>query len=213
MLAPAMVASSPEALLARLEPGAETPVGAVRGLAAVVDVLAAAGLVTVRKDGRTTLVTLTAAGAAQRGQARGPRARRTTAPSSSTVEALERRVTALEATVAALQEQLLRPRSPTPSPSPAPTPSPSPMTDTVLAAIADLDARLRLGGLVPIPDLRAELRQRGVTDAAAVTATLEALEQSWTIDLSAAQSPSQVADRGAGIERPGRGLLYYITRR
>jgi hypothetical protein len=198
-----MVVASPEALLARLEPGAETPVGAVRGLAAVVDVLAAAGLVTVRKDGRTTLVTLTAAGAAQRGPARSPRARRTTAPSSSTVEALERRVAALEATVAALQAQLQG----------SPSPSPSPMADTVLAAIADLDARLRLGGLVPIPDLRAELRQRGITDAAAVTATLEALEQSWAIDLSAAQSPSQVADRGAGIERPGRGLLYYIARR
>jgi hypothetical protein len=206
-----MVVASPEALLARLEPGAETPVGAVRGLAAVVDVLAAAGLVTVRKDGRTTLVTLTAAGAAQRGPARSPRARRTTAPSSATVEALERRVAALEATVAALQAQLQRP--PPPSSSPPPRPSPSPLTDTVLAAIADLDARLRLGGLVPIPDLRAELRQRGVTDAAAVTATLEALEQSWTIDLSAAQSPSQVADRGAGIERSGRGLLYYIARR
>jgi hypothetical protein len=83
----------------------------------------------------------------------------------------------------------------------------------VLVAIADLDARHRLGGLIPIPDLRIELRQRGIADDAAVTDALESLERSWLIDLSAAQAPSQVADRRAGIERPGRGLLYYIARR
>jgi hypothetical protein len=46
-----------------------------------------------------------------------------------------------------------------------------------------------------------------------VTAALEALERAWKIDLSVAQSPTQVTDRAAGIERPGRGLLYYVARR
>ncbi len=84
----------------------------------------------------------------------------------------------------------------------------------VLAAVGELDLRHRYGGLVPIPDVRAELRRTGVaTDDAAVTAALEALERAWKIDLSVAQSPTQVPDRGAGIERPGRGLLYYVARR
>ena len=83
----------------------------------------------------------------------------------------------------------------------------------VLAAVGDLDTRHRYGGIVPIPDVRAELRRSGINDDAAVTAALEALERSWKIDLSVAQSPTQVADRGAGIERPGRGLLYYVARR
>lgn len=83
----------------------------------------------------------------------------------------------------------------------------------VLAAVGDLDVRHRYGGIVPIPDLRAELRRGGITDDAAVTAALEALERTWKIDLSIAQSPTQVADRAAGIERPGRGLLYYVARR
>lgn len=83
----------------------------------------------------------------------------------------------------------------------------------VLAAVGELDVRHRYGGIVPIPDLRAELRRGGITDDAAVTAALEALERTWKIDLSIAQSPTQVADRAAGIERPGRGLLYYVARR
>ncbi|MBE7452325.1 MAG: hypothetical protein HS111_26615 [Kofleriaceae bacterium] len=86
--------------------------------------------------------------------------------------------------------------------------------DAVLAAIGALDARHRFGGLVPIPDVRAELRRGGLgADDAAVDAALEALERAWKIDLSVAQSPTLVADRAAGIERPGRGLLYYVARR
>jgi hypothetical protein len=83
----------------------------------------------------------------------------------------------------------------------------------VLAAVGSLDTKHRYGGIVPIPDVRAELRRGGINDDAAVTAALEALERSWKIDLSVAQSPTQVADRAAGIERPGRGLLYYVARR
>jgi hypothetical protein len=83
----------------------------------------------------------------------------------------------------------------------------------VLAAVGTLDTKHRYGGIVPIPDVRAELRRGGIHDDAAVTAALEALERAWKIDLSVAQSPTQVADRAAGIERPGRGLLYYVARR
>lgn len=83
----------------------------------------------------------------------------------------------------------------------------------VLDEVAEIDRRDRLGGLVPIPDLRAALRGRGIADDGAVTAALEQLEQEWRIDLNVAQAPTQVADRAAGIERPGRGLLYYVSRR
>jgi hypothetical protein len=83
----------------------------------------------------------------------------------------------------------------------------------VLAAVGELDVRHRYGGIVPIPDVRAELRRTGFADDTAVTAALEALERAWKIDLSVAQSPTQVTDRAAGIERPGRGLLYYVARR
>ncbi len=83
----------------------------------------------------------------------------------------------------------------------------------VLSEVAELDVRGRLGGLVPIPDLRVALRGRGIADDGAVTAALEQLEQEWRIDLNVAQSPTAVADRAAGIESPGRGLLYYVSRR
>src|SRR5688572_17995928 len=60
--------------------------------------------------------------------------------------------------------------------------------DAVLGAVAELDARDRLGGLVPIPDLRAALRTRGHADDGAVTAALVELEREWRIDLNVAQS-------------------------
>jgi hypothetical protein len=82
-----------------------------------------------------------------------------------------------------------------------------------LETVAELDVRGRLGGLVPIPDLRAALRAQAISDDAAVTAALEQLEQEWKIDLNVAQSPTAVSDRAAGIERAGRGLLYYVSRR
>jgi hypothetical protein len=84
----------------------------------------------------------------------------------------------------------------------------------LVTAIEDVDAATRAGGLVPIPALRAELRRRGVAARDAdVDAALEALEHEWRIDLSVAQDPGQVAERAAGIQRPGRGLLYYVARR
>jgi len=119
------------------------------------------------------------------------------------------RLAAVEAEVAALRERLAALEARVGA-----APGDPELDAAVLAAVADLDARLRYGGLVPIPDLRGELRRRGVAaDDAAVTAALERLERAWRIDLGAAQAPAQVADRGAGIDRPGRGLLYYVTRR
>jgi hypothetical protein len=112
----------------------------------------------------------------------------------------------LEARVAALEAKL--------APPPAPEGSARDLAAAILTAIADLDARGHYGGLVPIPELRQELRRRGIAAGDdAVTAAIEALELDWTVDLSVAQSPTTVPDRAGGIERPGRGLLYYIARR
>jgi len=90
---------------------------------------------------------------------------------------------------------------------------PAALKARVLAAVGELDHRGRYGGLVPIPELRAELRGQGIADDLAVTRALEDLEHDWTIDLLVAQSPTQVPHRAAGIDRPGRGLLYYVARR
>jgi hypothetical protein len=124
------------------------------------------------------------------------------ATAAQRIAALEEQVAALTARVHALEAAGRR------------VVAPAELTDAVLAAVGELDARHRYGGLVPLPDVRAELRRRGVAaDDASVNDALDALEKAWKIDLSVAQSPTQVADRAAGIERPGRGLLYYVARR
>jgi hypothetical protein len=123
-------------------------------------------------------------------------------------------VAALTERVAALEAPAVAPGAASALAPPPPAADPAALRQAIVAAIGDLDARGRLGGLVPIPELRRELVARGVTAAAAeVTAALEDLERAWTIDLSVAQAPTQVAERAAGIERPGRGLLYYVARR
>ncbi|HVV84622.1 MAG TPA: hypothetical protein VHE35_16265 [Kofleriaceae bacterium] len=126
------------------------------------------------------------------------------------------RIAALEQTVAALMARVaaLEARAPSVDGAAAPAVDASRLRAAVIAAIEDVDAATRAGGLVPIPAVRAELRRRGIGAAdGEVTAALEALEREWRIDLSVAQDPGQVADRAAGIERPGRGLLYYVARR
>jgi len=218
---PRPMGTTPEAILARLEPGIETPAGAVRGLATIAEALAADGLVTLRRDGRKVWVTLTAAGEAQRARSlSGPRTRATTVRPRSRTETAERladRVAALEAQVAALSTRLeaLQARlGDGAGDGVGDGDGVGALATTILASISDLDARLRLGGIVPIPELRQELRDRGErADDAAVSRALEMLERDWKIDLAAAQAPTQVANRRAGIERPGRGLLYYIARR
>lgn len=121
------------------------------------------------------------------------------------IAVLEEMVAALTARVAALEGR---------GAPAAATIDPAALRAAVIQAIEHVDAATRAGGLVPIPEVRAELRRRGVgAGDADVTAALDALEHEWRIDLSVAQDPSQVADRAAGIERPGRGLLYYVARR
>jgi DNA-binding MarR family transcriptional regulator len=222
---------APETWLAKLPPDDEVAAGKVRGLGPVVPQLVEAGWVSARKDGRALMVRLTEAGQAERARlaalppppprakpTRAPRAPRTPAARPATAAT---RLAALEAAVAALTERIAALEAPAVAPGaasalapPPPAADPAALRQAIVAAIGDLDARGRLGGLVPIPELRRELVARGVTAAAAeVTAALEDLERAWTIDLSVAQAPTQVAERAAGIERPGRGLLYYVARR
>jgi hypothetical protein len=221
---------APETWLAKLPPDDEVAAGKVRGLGPVVPQLVEAGWVSARKDGRALMVRLTEAGQAERARlaalpppprakpTRAPRAPRTPAARPATAAT---RLAALEAAVAALTERVAALEAPAVAPGaasaiapPPPAADPAALRQAIVAAIGDLDARGRLGGLVPIPELRRELVARGVTAAAAeVTAALEDLERAWTIDLSVAQAPTQVAERAAGIERPGRGLLYYVARR
>lgn len=206
-----------ELFLTKLAPGVETPAGKVRGLAAAAPALAADGLVTIRKEGRTLLVTLTGAGAdraaalaaAAPAKAKAPRAKAPAAPA---------RIAALEAMVADLARRVAALEGGAGAAVPGhgdgpPATNGEALRAAVLAAVGELDARHRYGGIVPIPDVRAELRRGGIADDEAVTAALEQLERAWKIDLSVAQSPTQVTDRAAGIERPGRGLLYYVARR
>ncbi len=202
------VTSSLEALLAKLEPGVEIAAGKVRGLATAVPSLVAAGWIDARKDGRVVLVRLTPSGEAQRVVAAPiakakPAARKPAAATTAAARlaALEDAVARLTARVATLEGHA------------APV-DPAALRTAIVAIVGELDASHRLGGLVPIPDVRAELRRRGVTAPDAdVSAALEELERSWLIDLSVAQAPNAVRDRGAGIERAGRGLLYYVARR
>jgi hypothetical protein len=140
-----------------------------------------------------------------------PQKTRTSAPAPVrvTLASLAARVDALEAEVAALRAKLAPPARLDAAQIAA-------LGATLLDAIADLDLRMRLGGLVPIPELRRAVRDRGVVGAendSAVSDALLALERDFRIDLSVAQSPTTTPDRALGIERPGRGLLYYVARR
>ena len=209
--------AEPGALLLKLPLDGEIAAGKVRGLAPQLAALTTAGWIDTRKDGRVVIVRLTAAGVDERArqETAAPRPKRAAAKAPSAaarIEALEARVAALaglEAQVAALTARIAALEG-----AGRPAPDAAALRATIVAVIGELDASGRLGGLVPIPEVRAELRRRsvGATDAD-VTAALEELERAWTIDLSVAQAPTAVADRAAGIERPGRGLLYYVARR
>ncbi len=225
--------TSPEQLLTKLSLGVEVVAGTVRGLGAVAPGLEAAGLIETRKAGRVLHVTLTEAGAVRvaelaaavpAAKVRVARAARAVGPDAAAAgkpKTAAARLVALEAMVAGLSERLAAVERQVGSSSGSGSDGGATVgvgvdetRAAVLETIGELDSRHRYGGLVPIPELRAELRRRGVAaDDRAVDAALDTLEREWTIDLSVAQSPTQVADRTAGIERPGRGLLYYVARR
>lgn len=219
---------TPADLLAKLTPGDELAAGKVRGLGPALPALVEAGWVEARKDGRVVLVRLTAAGVAERARLEAlapppkppkpPKAARVARPKAPTAAVrlaqLEATVAALAARVAALEGPVAPTIAPTIAPAIEPTIEPAALRSTIVAVVGELDASGRLGGLVPIPEVRAELRRRGVgASDAEVTSALEDLEKAWTFDLAVAQSPTAVADRSAGIERSGRGLLYYVARR
>ncbi len=91
-------------------------------------------------------------------------------------------------------------------------PTEAPAEALLLDAVARLDAERQYGGLVPIPALRRELARDGHRDRAAIDAALLALEDDGALRLLVAQSPATLADRADGIDRPGRGLIYYVAR-
>ena len=164
-----------------------------------VERLLAEGSLSERRDGRRTIYALTDAG----------RERVATLPAGKPpararkVDDGAARLDRIEAQLARILE-LLEPRAA----------SPADLKPLLLEVIAELDAAHRYGGLVPLPDIRQELRRRGVgAPDATVNAALEELERDFAVDLSIAQSPTTVPDRAAGIERPGRGLVYYVVRR
>ncbi len=132
--------------------------------------------------------------------------------------------TRLDALAPLPAETAPEPRPATPEPRPA-TPEPRPaaaakdppsesLKTAILAAVAMLDRKHRHGGMVPIPALRRELRVGGdLSTDEEVNAALLTLEREYSIDLLVAQSPTTVPDRAAGIERPGKGLAYYVAPR
>lgn len=161
--------------------------------------LAAAGLVVETREGRTRLFALTAEGRERAGSPPSPvRA----APRPADDERLAR----IEAALARIEEALTRL---TPSVG-----APGDLKAAILGVVKALDEARRYGGLVPLPQLRQTLRAGGVTATdAQVNTALEELERDFIVDLSIAQSPTTVADPAAGIDRPGRGLVYYVVRR
>jgi hypothetical protein len=86
------------------------------------------------------------------------------------------------------------------------------LADEIYVVAGEMIRNRRRGNVIPLPDLRQELRHRNIsaTDLDVDTALLS-LEADFRIDLNAAQSPTTVPDRSQGIERPGRGLLYYLV--
>lgn len=220
------LASDEKVVLAAIRDGAAKPADIKRppraARDAALDALVTDGWVARRKQGRSVLLELTEAGRAV-AQALpveaqlAPRPRAAGAVPVDLVERLDRIEQAI-ARLASTQERLLQlvvvARPSTPARADDDGADGSSLRATLLDAIASLDARQGHGGLVPIPALREELRQRGTSaPPSAVDAVLIALERDRAIELRVAQSPSLLADRAQGIERPGRGLVYYVSPR
>jgi len=86
----------------------------------------------------------------------------------------------------------------------------------LMKEVTMLDALHRYGGVVPLPALRAQMTLVAPwAGRAAIDAAIVELERRYVIDLGVHQSPATLApqDRSQGIERPGRGLAYYICAR
>jgi len=158
--------------------------------------LVAAGLVVETKEGRTRLFALTAEG---RERAGAP-------PAAPAAAKDDERLARIEAALARIEEAISR-LTPTVG-------AHGDLKAAILGVVKALDEARRYGGLVPLPQLRQTLRAGGVTATdAQVNTALEELERDFIVDLSIAQSPTTVAEPAAGIDRPGRGLVYYVVRR
>ena len=163
--------------------------------------LVAEGALEVRRQGRKTTLVLTDAGRERAAALPAGRPAPTRKPAAN----LDVRLDRIEAQLGRIEALLAAGARGEPS---------GELKPVLLEVIAELDAAHRYGGLVPLPDIRQALRRRGIgAGDASVNAALEELERDYAIDLSIAQSPTTVPDRAAGIERPGRGLVYYVVRR
>jgi len=96
--------------------------------------------------------------------------------------------------------------------TPTHEPSPRDVLAEVCAAVRELGRLGRMGGLVPLPDLRRRLASLAI-DRSALDAALLAAERDYLLDLKVANDPSSVHDASEGIEVPGRGLLYFVVAR
>ncbi len=176
--------------------------------------LAAAGLVVESKVGRTRTFSLTPEGRERAAalppeEKPAPRRRAPVGGAAGGAGGRDDRLERIEAALARIEAALARLVPPDPA-----EPAKLELRPVLLETIAALDDERRYGGLVPLPELRRSLRARGVTASdGEVNAALEALERDFVVDLSIAQSPTTVTERSAGIERPGRGLAYFVVRR
>ncbi len=173
-----------------------------------IDELVSRHLVLAVPDGKSRLLTLTDAG--REAAAALPAAKRAASAKKDELRdelrALATRMERLEHKLDRVLERL--------GDRGASTPAAEPLGPKIVATVRALDTQHRYGGVVPLPALRKELKRLGVgASDGDVDAALIALERDYAVDLLVAQSPATLVDRHLGIERPGRGLAYYVTPR
>jgi hypothetical protein len=185
--------------------------------AAIADLKTRGLLAEAGKDGRAARLELTdrgrdVAASIEAPVVPPPRARARAAPDRT--EPFRELQSALERGLALVGERLDRIERLLGARQLAPEPDALALSDTILQSISALDAAHRYNGIVPLPDLRAELQRRGCRVAdTEVDRALEGLERDDRVDLMVAQAPHAVPHPSAGIHLPGRGLIYYVGRR
>lgn len=100
--------------------------------------------------------------------------------------------------------------NPTTNGAKASKPDPTKFDAELLGIVADLDRTSRLGGLVPIPEIRRIFLDRGWSRTDFDARLLEA-ERDFVVDLKSANDPSRIPQPELAIEQPGRGHLQWVV--